>query len=35
MIAALDPPTWVMPTIALLGPMLVVLITLWRSRPRP
>jgi hypothetical protein len=35
MLAVLDPPTWVMPTIALVGPLLVVLLTLLFHRNRP
>jgi hypothetical protein len=33
-LAFLDPPTWVMPTIALAGPILVVLLTLLFHRGR-
>jgi hypothetical protein len=33
-LAILDPPTWVMPTIALLGPILVVAFTLLFHRGR-
>jgi hypothetical protein len=35
MLAALDPPEAVMPLIALIGPILVVAITLWRNRGAP
>jgi hypothetical protein len=34
-LAVLDPPTWVMPTIALLGPLLTVVLTLFFRRNRP
>ncbi|MDQ1374691.1 MAG: hypothetical protein QOJ09_2029 [Actinomycetota bacterium] len=33
-IAVLDPPVWVMPTIALVGPLLVVVATLLLYRGR-
>jgi hypothetical protein len=33
-LAVLDPPTWVMPTIALAGPILVVALTLLFHRGR-
>lgn len=31
---ALDPPTWVMPTLALVGPILIVVFTLLANRSR-
>lgn len=34
-LAYLDPPSWVMPILALVGPVVVVLITLHRSRTPP
>jgi hypothetical protein len=34
LLALLDPPTWVMPTIALVGPILVVVLTLRFHRGR-
>ena len=33
-LAIIEPPTWVMPTIALVGPILVVVITLLTQRNR-
>jgi hypothetical protein len=33
-LAVLDPPTWVMPTVALFGPILVVVLTLLFHRGR-
>jgi hypothetical protein len=34
LLAFLDPPTWVMPTVALAGPILVVVLTLRFHRGR-
>ncbi|MEY2567286.1 MAG: hypothetical protein QOE35_1815 [Actinomycetota bacterium] len=34
LVAVIDPPTWVMPTIALVGPILVVVLTLLFHRGR-
>jgi hypothetical protein len=34
-LAYLDPPSWLMPILALVGPMVVVVLTLWRHRHPP
>ena len=34
LLALLDPPTWVMPVVALVGPIVVVLLTLLFHRGR-
>jgi len=33
-LAAIDPPTWVMPTVALIGPIAIVVFTLLHQRGR-